>query len=122
MTDRLLAISTKEFEAAIKHLVERKFERARQRGARKMPITGDEIYYDDAPSEHYAQLVRRATKALIARKWFAECESPPWALALGGLPLSQDEIVSLLNDHDRGDYRPRCWQDTVRPCAAWVGS
>jgi hypothetical protein len=81
--NRLQELSAQEFEAAAKRLVEREFEIARQRGARKAPITGEEIYYD-APPEHHTQLEARAVRAVLAKKWFAECEAPPWALALGG--------------------------------------
>ena len=105
MTDRLLETSAREFEAAVKRLVERKFEIARQNGAREAPITGDEIYSDTLP-EHFVELEKRAIRAVFAKKWFAECEAPPWALALGGLPLSPREIVALLNGVHQGKTRP----------------
>jgi hypothetical protein len=103
--NRLQELSAQEFETAAKRLVEREFEIARQRGARKAPITGEEIYYD-APPEHQTQLEERAVRAVLAKKWFAECEAPPWALALGGLPLSPEEIVALRNGVHQGKPRP----------------
>ena len=107
MLDRLQELSAQKLERAVRDLVERKFAIARQRSARTMPITGDVIHYDAPPehrAQHHAQLIDRATKALIARKWFAENEAPPWC---GPLPLSQDEITDLLNGPNPGDYRPR---------------
>ena len=43
MLDRLQEVSAQVFEAAAKRRVEREFEIARQRGARKAPITGDNL-------------------------------------------------------------------------------
>lgn len=103
MADRLREISAQEFEAFVKRRVEREFEIARQRGARQAPITGDTIY-DDASPEQQAEQVTRAVSAVLARKWFAENEAPPWC---GPLPLSQDEITDLLNGDNRGKHRPR---------------
>ena len=64
--NRLQELSAEEFEAAVKRLVERKFEIARQNGARKAPITGEEIY-SDAPPEHHTQLEERAIRAVLPK-------------------------------------------------------
>ena len=64
--NRLQELSAQEFEAAVKRLVEREFEVARQGGARKAPITGEEIYYD-GPPKHHTQLEERAVRAVLPR-------------------------------------------------------
>ena len=43
MLDRVEELSAQQLEAAVRHLVERKFEIARQRGAREVPIIGGEF-------------------------------------------------------------------------------
>jgi hypothetical protein len=101
---RLQELSAQEFEAAVKRLVAHEFEIARQNGAREAPVTGEEIYYD-APPEHHIQLEQRAVRAILAKKWFAECEAPPWALALGGLPLKRADCEALLNGIHQGNQR-----------------
>jgi hypothetical protein len=102
MTDRLQAISAQEFEAFVKRKVQRLFEIVRQDLASEAPITGDQIHPGTTPKQ-YAMLEERAVMAVLAKRWFEKCEAPPWALALGGLPLSWGEIVALRN---KGKPRP----------------
>jgi hypothetical protein len=98
MLDRLQEASAQELERAIERRVEQLFEVALQSGAREAPITGDTFY----PESQRAELEARAVRALLARKWFAENEAPPWA---GELPLTPDECIARFNGPNRGSRR-----------------
>src|SRR4051794_6563764 len=109
MHDKLIQVSEAEVERALERRVHQLFEIARENGARQAPITADTIYPDMLP-EHHTQLEERAVRAVLAKKWFAG-EAPPWALALGGLPVTLDEITNLLNGVYQGKPRPRMLSD-----------
>jgi hypothetical protein len=101
-TDRVQKAAADAFERAIKRTVERVFAIAKERGVCETPVTGDEWGSDLSP-ERYAELMARAVKAVLARKWF-EDEAPKWACPL---PVSRDEITALLNGVHQGKHRPR---------------
>jgi hypothetical protein len=64
--------------------------------------------------EQYAELKARIVRA-AAQRWFAACEAPPRA---GTLPITEDDIVALLNGPNEGKQRaivPKRWLTGRRP-------
>jgi hypothetical protein len=98
MLTHLEAAAAQELERTLKLRVTQEFEAALQSGACEAPITGDTFY----PDSQRAKMEKRAVMALMARKWFAENEAPPWA---GELPLTPDECIARFNGPNRGSRR-----------------
>ena len=94
MTDRLQAVSAREFELALERRVEREFEAARVRAGGvcdgAAPITGHP-YNPNASREENAPHVKSAVRALLARRWWAEEAAPRWAMSVT-LPLTSDDM------------------------------